>query len=521
VANNVTDSWAKSQLTGAAKYSDVLKSTRKEMSDRVFSSLESWSKAGQGKLLKMSDAPLDAAAQGAWNETSQVMGARIAADPSLVKGSVLGNQVDNLVTRSSASLFELDKIGGSATDDFMGSTDELFIGTASDPASVVGKTVYSNADEAAEALQKKILDQINFNDLKGRAGGEGLNGMDTKLLDNLKAKLRGKASITRADLEKMTKESFGKVRADYDSVLTKVAGGQIDDGVQEAFQKGYSTSGAEVPSGGRLKNFFRQLKTRSFWTRMFKGMACGVASNLAGLSAQQAFTNWKLGEEKASADSDGIDFTGPVDNYEGTESFRKFRPYKITIEKDSQGNLHLKIEEVVDEAQFAEMNAMLGEEGGLDKYYWKNDDCEAYMNRGIDELIGCLSPRPVEGVTGKMVSAYFANNATIASVALENNAGQPLDESLLMAILTNSPESVYGCSIANGWFEKEENERKSAIECAAGKVRSALASEENELENTVRALAVNVLSGEELDTYTGNITKAYETWQEFNFCGAS
>jgi len=526
VATTITDNWAKSQLTGAAQYDNILKSTRKEMSDRVFTSLESWTKTGQGKLLKMSDAPLDAAAQGAWKETSQVMGSRIAMDPGLVRGSPLGNQVDNMVTRSSGNLFKAEKLGGNATDDFFGaSKNELLIGTPPDPANVADNiAVYRNSDEVAEALHKRILDQLQFNDLKARHGGEALEGFDTKLLDQLKTDLRGTTTIDQKRLRDLTSNSFDEVRklGDYDSVLSRVGGGQIDDGVQEAFQKGFSTSGAEVPSGGRLKNFFRQLKPGSgFYTKMFKGMVCGVASNLAGLSAQQAFTNLKLGEEKARVDSDGIDFTGPLSNYEGAESFRKFRPYKITVEKDTHGNIHLKIEEVVEEAQFAEMNAMLGEEGGLDKYYWKNDNCEAYMERGIDALIGCLSPRPENGVTGKMVSTYFANNATIANIALKNDAGQPLDESLLMAVLVNGPESVYGCSIGNEWFKEEEGERKSAIECAAGKLRSALVTENYELEQAVRALAENVLIEEELDTYTQNVLGAYETWQEFNFCDAS
>lgn len=273
-------------------------------------------------------------------------------------------------------------------------------------------------------------------------------------------------------------------------------------------------------TGKGIRGFFRRLKPKIMGgviKNLFKNSICGVLSYIVGTTAMQAYLNSALGAEKAREEAEsGFSFTGPLSNYEGIETFKKFKPYKITIWRDEYDQVHLKIEELITKEQLEEMDEKI--RGDKEKYYWTTD-CDNYMNRTIDELIGCLMPDPdVKGVSREQVIAYYSNNTLIAEVCLQDTEN-PLDEALLMAVLFNEPSKITQCNIDNEWYAKSSGEIESSIKCAASELREAIATS-TYLEEAIEKLTNRTIEDPtKLAAYRDNILETYETWQEFNFCG--
>ena len=516
VAKKSSADFAEKYLGEAAGRETIEKTIRDTMEKNIRKTLRAnatkkAASMGRGGSFKLTDLGIEEAAQGSWNEATKVTGAKIANNPNLLDGSDLERQADSILRKSADDIIDSGKVSGNSVDDLLGGKGEVTIGSGTDDA-------FKSTDELADALAKKTMDNIDYQKLVSE--NRALKGMDDDLTRALKRSLRGKTSVDKDALERILHKSVDDVKLRYNDDLFRAAGRNVDEEMEQLFRKKFSPS-SEMPERGRFRNFWRSIRSAEFWKRLGKSMACGALANLGGISAQRAYMNHAIAGIKArEMEKKGFSFSGPLAGYEGVESFKKFKPYKATLWKGDYGETRVKIEELSTDEELAAMSAAIAQDAEKD---WSTD-CDKFMQKGIDELIGCLVPdAEAEGVSSAEVVAYYSNNALIAEVCLKEEP--KLEEDLLMAVLYSQPSRIAGCQIADDWFKKSEGERESSIRCAAKQLRKAIAAEEYNadsgnavLERVIERLPGSSLGNTELAAYTDSVLQKFEVWKPFNMC---
>jgi hypothetical protein len=504
IAGEMTDNWADTYIKGTSQGDALRASFKSDLKTRISNNLTKAAEeaAKKGKF-RLSTLNLDGAANSAWSESSESLVTRIAADPAQVKGTTLGAKLEKAISAGADDVIESATVAEDATRKLT---------TQPEPGGL-----YRNTDDLVTDLTTKTMDEL---DSLVKANPK-LGNLSAEIRTEIANGLRGKTVASADELQRAISNAVTKVKKAHAEDLFNAAKTNIDDLVRNEFKNPPAVD-TKVPKGGRLKNFWTKFKDPKFWKTLGRGLVCGAISNMAGLSAQQAALNWKLGDLRAQAEeSQGFDFTGPLSNYEGVEVFRKFKPYKITIEKIDDA-VHVTIAEVFDEDITAMGKAITD---GTAKY-WKAEDCAAQLEQGIDELIGCLMPdSETEGVTQAQVKAYYTNNAKTAAMCIGDDPANRLDEALLMSVLFTSPENIEGCcdgdqcisgESTGWWYTKSGGEQEQAIECAAGELRTAMSAGSDR--ETVKKLAELSLDGQALEDYADSVLATYAVWQEFNFC---
>ncbi|MEM0359714.1 MAG: hypothetical protein QXK06_00040, partial [Candidatus Diapherotrites archaeon] len=509
IAEDATKRWADSFIKGAVQEDALRSALKSDLETRLTTRLtRAAEEAARKGSFKIANLGLDDAANAAWAESSESMVRRIAADPSVVKNSVMGSRLQKAISGSVDDLIDSSTIAQRATKNL-----SIKPGAGN---------MYQNPASMVDELTTKTMSELD--DLL-RANPQLRSQIEGALRKQLSERLGSSTAMQADDLTRVVNQSINNVKAQYADDLFSATRANIDDQVRAMFESRPAAS-TEVPRGGRIKNFIARLKDPRFWKTLGRGIVCGAISNLAGLVAKQWFLNYYLGELHAEAEAGlGFDFTGPLSNYEGSEVFRKFKPYKITIDRKENGNVRVSIEDLTVETDGESVDEKLkamGEAIAKDPAsYWK-EDCEGQLKQGIDELIGCLAPdAESEGVTTKQVLAYYANNADIAANCFSENPEQRLDEALLMAVLLTKPENISNCCIEGGeciksdWYEASKGERQRTIGCAATQLRRAMSA--GSPEETVKSLALN-LEGENLENYAREVLKTYNVWRKFDIC---
>ncbi|MFH1234342.1 MAG: hypothetical protein V1493_01900 [Candidatus Diapherotrites archaeon] len=512
IAGNTVKGLGTGTLKGAPGLSTITKNMEREYAARLATQMKSQASAIVGKgSPKFEALPWDDVAKASWGDAANVVGPTV--DIGMLGESPLGKTVKSALTKKMGEVLDSTKVAKGAVEDL---PNTLRVG---------GRTGYASTDALADDLMERAWSQIDGDALVAK--NPALSATNMKA--TIKAKIRGQigtgTTVSKASAERGIKGGVSELttNAAYKDDLLKAVGGNADDLTKKAFTDSYSGIG-DLKGGlrikERIKNLLKTLRTRQFWGKMLKSVGCGALANLAGLQAQQAVLNWRLGELKAeAAEGQGFDFTGPLSNYEGVEVFRKFKPYKITIARGDNDIVKVSIAELMEDDEITDMGKAITADPTK---YWKAEDCKAQLNQGIDELIGCLTPdSETKGVTQAQVKAYYENNAKIAAVCIGDDPANRLDEALLMSVLFTSPENIEGCCdedqcIQEDWYNKSESEQEHTIDCAAGELKKAMGAGSDR--ETVKKLAALSLSGQELEEYADNVLATYAVWQEFNFC---
>ena len=517
-AKKASADFAEKYLEKAAGRKTLEKTIRKTMEQDITRILKQnaakkASSMGPGGSFKLADLGIEDAAQSSWNEATKVTGAKVANNPGLLKGSNLEKQAESILRKSADDIVDSGKVANNSVDDLLGGKSEITIGSNADDA-------FKSTDDLADALAKKATTNMDYQKLLSE--DKALRGLDDDLTKALKKGLQGKTSVDKGTLERILHKSVDDVKLKYNDDLFKAAGKNVDEEMEQLFRKKFSPK-SEMPKRGRIRNAWRAIKSGEFWKRLGKSMACGVLANLGGVSAQRAYINWKLSDLKAKEmEKNGFSFNGPLSGYEGVETFKKFKPYKATLRKGNHGETRVKIEELSTDEQLAAMSKAISQDK---EKYWQTN-CDKFMEKGVDELIGCLVPdASAEGVSNAEVIAYYSNNALIAEVCLKEEP--KLEEDLLMAVLYSQPSNIEGCQIADDWFKKSKGERESSIRCAAKQLRNAIAAEDYKddssdavLERVIKRLPGTSLGNTALAEYTDKVLQKFEVWKSFNRCRA-
>jgi len=520
IADDTAEVFTKNYLSGAAGKRALERTMKKSMEENLRKGLTEAAEGAGRRGFKMTDLDLDGVSRGSWDEaTKTVTGLDDMQD--LLKGSRFSKNIDNLVTRQLDEALDVGKIADNSMGDIFKDGDISF----------GGEGRYGSIDSLADDLTDNVKSAIDYDSLVSK--NSALSGMDNEIRRDILERLRNGGyegtGISRSQTKNLVNDSVRKAKLKHGDDLFEAFGKSIDDEVGELFAKNYSSK-AKLPKHGRIRNFFRSLRSFEFWKRLGKSMACGVAANLAGISAQRAVMNYKMREITADVlEEEGFSFAGPLAGYEGVDTFKKFKPYKITIWKGDFDETRVKIEELLTDECLTEMSEDIAADA--EKFWHTN--CDKFMERGIDELIGCLIPdADKEGVTTSHVQAYYSSNALIAEVSLGSEP--KIEEDLLMAIMFTKPQNIEGCCTLDGdnvecidpeWYKKSEGEIESSLRCAASELRSAISQEgwdiesgENVLEGVVARLSGTKLGGSNLTDYVKDILEAFDTWKEFNYC---
>ncbi|MEM4598879.1 MAG: hypothetical protein QW400_04300 [Candidatus Diapherotrites archaeon] len=266
---------------------------------------------------------------------------------------------------------------------------------------------------------------------------------------------------------------------------------------------------------GAFKRMLSALKTRTFWARLAKSIACGAASNAAGYAAYSAYVKGGIEDlmDKGYIPEAGVSIGDPsklISGYTGPKLLKN-RTYKITISRDDYGNTSYNLELVDTPEEIEEMRSTISKNPSA---LWR-EDCKEYREKGLSEMVGCLAPKVGDYIKPEDVVAYYKNSGFIREASIQFN----LQEALIMAALTTRFENFEPCPVNQKWYESEEGEIKLTINCVAMHISEKLAANQDNIRSAFEVLSKE-RSADKARTYAMDVEVKYRIWQTYDTCKA-
>jgi len=511
VADDAAQQMANGVLTNAAGRGELTKLISDQMYDKV--SKELTSNAGKKSgLFRLKDLGIDNATSKAWGETTSSAAQRVLNKPGLLQGSDIARQADTIIGRNIDDVIDSARTGSGVTDDVIGAGTDMTIGTSG---------TYTSIDDAAEGIMKKVSNELGASQ---KLSTDRLRAFENDLRRKIKSNLGNSTNYSKDDLGRIVRSSVDDIKPGYGQDFVQGIEKNVDDELTELLRKSSGSLDDAAPKKGLKsigRNFWKTITSGTFWKNLGINMMCGAVGNAAGIAVARWYMNKSVEEITASEnEGNGFIFDGPLSGYEGVESFKKFKPYKVTIWKGDFGTTRVKIEEVEGDEQLQEMSEAITAD--RTKQWPENCDDESFLERDIDEAIGCLIPNSDSpDVSDAEVVLYYSHNALFAEVSMRTEP--QLEEELLIAVLIMQPENLdTENNIDPEWYKKSEGERERSIREAAAALRYAIELEggsgEVSIGGVIEEVAKKTLTGTELAAYRDRVLEKYGVWKGFNMC---
>jgi len=387
---------------------------------------------------------------------------------------------------------EIEKLFAKNVDDFFGqiSVDEIINDI------VPG----SNADDVAKVIVEHI-DDVGF-----KGFGTHLSAAQQTEFTNTIKNALGSFQVKKEDLKPIINRALKAVKTQHGDELIETYGKNVLENI------GDDVIG-DVQQPGRFRRLLDMLKSRQFWGRLAKSVACGAASNAAGYWAYSSHVRSGINNlmEKGVVPEASVKIGDPgklIENYEGPELYKN-RTYKITISKDDYGTPHYKFE-LVDSAE--ELEEMRKAVASNPEIFW-HEDCSQYREKGLSEMLGCLAPAVREGLEAGDVVAYYKNSGTIKEASITFN----VDEALIMAALSTQPSNFEPCAIEREWYKGEQSEINATIKCVALHISEKMAANSDNIKAAFEVLSKDKDAGKAA-RYAMDIEAKYKFWDAYNIC---
>ncbi|MCX8190448.1 MAG: carboxypeptidase-like regulatory domain-containing protein [Candidatus Diapherotrites archaeon] len=390
---------------------------------------------------------------------------------------------------------------GAEIEKLISSHAEDFLRKSVDPKDI--KEIFGSSSVSQEDLAKAIVDQIDSAGYK--TYGVRLTKDVRKGLISSAKKGISKGHIYADSIEGQVNNALKHIHMDRSNELMQIYGQNVLDNLDDVM--------AQPKQPGAFKRMIEAMKTRSFWARLAKSIACGAVSNAAGYAAYSSHVKGGIEElmDKGYIPEAGVSVGDPsklISGYTGPK-LMKNRTYKITISKDDYGNISYNLELVDTEKEIEEMRAAISKNPSA---LWR-EDCKEYREKGLSEMVGCLAPKTGDYIKPEEVVAYYKNSGFIREASIQFN----VHEALIMAALTTRFENFEPCPVNQKWYEGEDSERKLTIKCVAMHISEKLAANQDNIRSAFEVLSKE-RSADKARAYAMDVEAKYRMWKTYDTC---